>query len=171
MYLIIVPAVVLLACLTALSWLAGTDAPFVVTVNTKHFQKILKLAGVKKGSRFYDLGSGDGRLVLAAAKLGADSFGIEQSFLRVLWSRWKARKLVSPDNYRGNLKFIHGNIFSQNYSDADIIYFYLLQKAADKLETKLRNELPKNSIVIIKADHFKNWDPIKIQGDFCIYRA
>lgn len=152
---LILSAGILLGCFLALSWFAGSDAPYIPSqmVNIK---KVLKLAGVKKGKRFYELGSGDGRVVLEAAKLGADSYGIEQSFLRVLYSKFKA----SQKKFK-KAKFFHGNIFTKNYQDADIIYIYLLPKGVKKLEGKLKKELNKGVIVITQTYHFSNWKPFK----------
>ncbi len=57
----------LIGCMLCLSWFAGSDAPFVPT-KKETIRKILKLAGVKKGKKFYELGSGDGRVVIEAGK-------------------------------------------------------------------------------------------------------
>ena len=156
---LIISGGILLGCLLALSWFAGSDAPYVPT-KLEAIRKILKLAEVKKGKKFYELGSGDGRVVVIAAKLGANSIGIEQSWLRVLYSRWKAHTVASH-TLSGNLKFYHGDIFKRNYSDADIVYIYLLLKGVSKLETKLKNELRKGAIVITQTYHFPNWKPYK----------
>jgi SAM-dependent methyltransferase len=150
---------VLIGCFLALSWFAGSDAPYVPT-KIEAVRKILKIAGVKKGGKFYELGSGDGRVVLEAAKLGARSIGIEQSLLRVLYSKYKAHKLASHLR-GGSVKFYHGNIFSKNYSDADVVYIYLLLKGVGRLETRLKKELKKGAIVITQTYHFKNWRPYK----------
>lgn len=144
---------ILLGCFLGLSWFAGSDAPFVPT-KSEAIQKILMLAGVKKNKKFYELGSGDGRIVIEAAKLGAQAFGIEQSLLRVWYSQKKAIRFP-------NAKFIHGNIFSRRYSDADIVYLYLLPKGIKKLEPKLKRELKKGSIVITQTYHFSKWLPFK----------
>ena len=152
----------LLGCMIGLSWFAGSDAPFVPT-KMENIRKVLKLAGVKKGKRFFELGSGDGRVVIQAAKLGAEAIGIEQSWLRILYSRYKTLNLK-------NTKFYHGNIFSKNYRTADIVYIYLLHKGVAKLEEKLKKELKKGSIVITQTYHFPNWKPFKKVGDFWLYR-
>lgn len=160
---LIISAGILLGCFIALSWFAGSDAPYVPT-KMDHIRKILKLAGVKKGKKFYELGSGDGRVVIAASKLNADSFGVEQSFLRVIYSRIKARQK--------NIKkahFYHGNIFARSYIDADIVYIYLLQKAVDRLEEKLKKELKKGSVIITQTYHFPNWKPYKKLDNFWLY--
>lgn len=155
---------VIFGCLLALSWFAGTDAPFVPS-QMDNIRKILKQADVKKGKRFYELGSGDGRVVIEAAKLKAQSIGIEQSWLRVLLSKYFAFIL-----HIKNTKFLHGNIFSNNYSDADIIYIYLLPKGVKRLQDKLKKELKKGTIVITQTYHFPNKRAYQIIGNFKFYR-
>lgn len=154
----------LLICFIALSWFAGSDAPYIPTKLEK-ISKILKEAGVKKGKIFYELGSGDGRVVIEACKLGAISNGIEQSWLRVWYSRYKAKQLKLK-----NIYFMHGNVFDRHYFPADIIYIYLLTKAVLRLEEKLKKELKKGAVVITQTYHFKKWKPFKKLGDFWFYR-
>lgn len=144
---------ILLGCFLGLSWFAGSDAPFVPS-KLEAIRKILKAAGVKKGKKFYELGSGDGRVAIEAAKLSAETVGIEQSWVRVLYSKYKSRHLK-------NVHFWHGNIFSSIYSDADFIYIYLLLKGVTKLEGKLKKELKKGTILITQTYHFPNWKPFK----------
>lgn len=162
---LVIIAGTLAGCLLGLSWFAGSDAPFVPT-KMKHLRKILKWAGVKKGKKFYELGSGDGRVVFEAANLGADSVGIEQSWLRVLYSKYKAKKL----NLSSRAHFSHGNIFSKNYKDADIIYIYLLPKGVAKLESKFQNEIKRRTVVITQTYHFPTWKPYEKLGPFWLYK-
>lgn len=161
---LIISAGILLGCIISLSWFAGTDAPYVPT-KMDQIRKILRLAGIKKGKKFYELGSGDGRVVIAASKFTADSFGIEQSLLRVIYSRIRARQK--------NIKkahFYHGNIFARSYLDADIVYIYLLHKGVNKLEEKLKRELKKGAVVITQTYHFPSWKPYKKAGEFWLYK-
>lgn len=159
---LIIAGGILSGCLIALSWLAGSDAPYVPT-KLEVVAKVLKLITDKKnskkpllGKKFYELGSGDGRIVMEAATLGADSVGIEQSMLRVLYSKFFAWKKGLE-----NTRFIHGDVFKQNYNDADIIFIYLLPKGVAKLEPILKKEMKKNAIVMTQTFHFKNWKPYK----------
>lgn len=176
---------ILLGCLLGLSWFAGSDAPYVPTKNSR-IKKLLKNLPLKN-KNFYELGSGDGRVVIEAAKMGAKASGIEQSLLRVLLSRWKARNLSGHPG-GGNIKFIHGDIFKQDLALADVVFIFLLPKGIDKLEPILKKKLKKGSIVITQTFHFKNWQPYKkvliqdknkpnsglgpnkIEGEFWIYR-
>lgn len=171
---------VLLGCIIGLSWFAGSDAPYVPSKKEK-IKKTLKLINLKN-KVFYELGSGDGRVVLEASRMGANAIGIEQSWIRVLYSRWKAR------NLNLNAHFIHGDIFKQDLLSADIVFIYLLHQGVDKLEGKLKKELKKRSIVITQTYHFKNWKPYKkilisdkqapntflgsnkVEGDFWLYK-
>lgn len=151
--------------LLGLSWFAGTDAPYVPT-KLNFIPEVLKKAGVAPGKIFYELGSGDGRVVIAAAKLGAEAHGVEQSWLRVWYSRFTARQLGLK-----NAHFYHGNIFKRHYFPADVVYIYMLQKAVDRLENQLKKELKKNAMVITQRYHFKNWPEVNTDGEFKIYQA
>ncbi len=179
---LIVVGIILIICFLALSWLAGSDAPYVATKNIR-LKKLLQELRIKRGLIFYELGSGDGRVVFEAAKMGSDAFGIEQSWLRVLLSRYRAKKLNLP-----NAKFIHGNIFEQDFFNADIVFIFLLPKGVSKLEPILQKKLKKGTRIVTQTFHFPNWKPIKkllvvdklspntllgkglVEGDFWIYR-
>lgn len=147
-----------------LSWFAGSDAPYVPTKMHK-LKEILKESGVGKGKVFYELGSGDGRVVITAAELGAQASGVEQSWIRVWYSRFiaKQRKL-------NNCHFYHGDLFTRHYYPADIVYIYMLQKAVDRLEEKLTKELKKGATVITQKYHFQKRKPVKKIGNFWIYQ-
>lgn len=154
----------LILTLPVLFWFTGKDAPYVATDKNK-IRKILKLAGVKKGKVFYELGSGDGRLTLEAALMGAEAYGIELSWVKIWLSRYKAKKL--------NLKkahFIRGDVFKHYYQTADIVYCYLLRPATNKMEKQLQSELKKGAVVVSLVFKFKNWKPFKVSGDFYFYR-
>lgn len=154
--------VLLLLCVVGISWFAGSDAPFVPT-KVENLRKILKAAGIKKDKIFYELGSGDGRVVLEASRLGAISYGIEQSWLRVWYSRFKSsREKLSAT-------FFHGNIFDRQYYPADVVYVYMLQDCVDQLEKKLKKELKKGAVIITQKYHFKNWKPTKKIDNFYLY--
>jgi len=102
---------------------------------------------------------------LEAAHIGAKSYGVEQSWLRVWYSRFKA----SQNNLTA--QFFHGNLFDRKYFPADVVYIYMLTEAVVKLEKKLKKELKKGSIVITQKYHFKNWQPYKKLDNFWFYRV
>jgi len=157
--ILIITGGLLIGCLLGLSWFAGSDAPYVPT-KTSRIKKILKLAGLKKRQEFWELGSGDGRVVIAAAEMGAKAYGVEQSWIRVLLSRWKTKSLASHID-SGNVAFIHGDIFKQDFSAADLVFIFLLPNGVEKLEPLLKKNLKKGTKVITQTFHFRNWKPLK----------
>jgi len=101
----------------------------------------LKKADVKKNDIFYDLGSGNGDVLIAAQKFGAKARGVEISPFYYLLS--EIRTILNP-----NIKIIFGNINKVNLTNVDIVYCYLLPKFLKKLKTKFLKEKPKKIISI-----------------------
>lgn len=147
-----------------ISWASGNDAPFIPT-SSEDFKKVLQKAGLCKGKIFYDLGSGDGRVVFEAAKLGADSYGIEQSWLRVYLARLLGKRMGLK-----NVHFFHGNIFTRHYFPVDFVYVSLSERGVRRVEKVLRKELKKGAAIITHKHHFKDWEPKQKIDDFWIYQ-
>lgn len=127
--------------------------------------KMLKLANVKRNSLVYDLGSGDGKIVLRAAKLGARAIGVEIDPLRVLISKIKI-KLFKLDKHA---KIVHGNFFKTDVKNADVVTLFLLPNVMEKLENKLRNNLRKGARIVSYRFVFKNLKPIKSDEENRVY--
>lgn len=126
---------------------------------------MLELADIQPGERVVDLGSGDGRLVFAAAKTGAQAVGYEVSWPAWVWSR----VLQILGGRGGTLK--RANIFKISLQDADVVFCYLLPKTMAKLKAKLKQELPPRARVI--SNHFPvpGWPVAKQAGHvFLQYR-
>lgn len=132
----------------------STNAPYVPT-ERKIVERIIKLAKIKKGDLFYDLGSGDGRIVTAAALNGATAYGIESDYLKVLYSRLFLKFL----RLNKKAKILHQNIFDVNLSKADIVCVFLLPEANEKLKPKFKKELRKGTKVITYGFRMKGWIP------------
>ena len=116
---------------------------------------IIDFADIKKDDILYDLGSGDGRILVEAAKKNISVIGIEHNLLLNWIAKRKTRKLR-------NVKIIQGNIFRQDISKATIIVAYLSRKVTRKLQEKIKRET-KDGTKIILVDHpFINWKPVKI---------
>ncbi|MBI4057969.1 class I SAM-dependent methyltransferase [Candidatus Microgenomates bacterium] len=131
-------------------------APY-VPLDKKVVKRVMELGNVGSGTKFYDLGSGDGRLVIEAARRGAKAVGIEIDGIRVWYSRLWARlyKLT-------NVTFIKGDLFAQDLQDADVVSVFLLEKTNDKLRPKLEKELKSGTLVIASGFKIPGWKPIKI---------
>src|SRR3954462_12991505 len=97
-------------------------APYYPTPETI-VEKMLELGGLKAGEKMFDLGSGDGRIVIIAArKYKADATGVEfdASLVKQSSARIKTLGLAST------ARIIHGDLLKQDYSSADLLTIYLL---------------------------------------------
>src|SRR5437868_4096060 len=118
------PLVILLFCATLPAQDGATQklAPYYPTPEVI-VEKMLQLGGLKAGEKMFDLGSGDGRIVITAAqKFHADAFGVELDKDLIKQSTEKIRKL----GLEKTAHIINGDLLKQNYSTADLITVYLL---------------------------------------------
>ncbi len=128
--------------------------------------KMLSMAEVKPDDVVYDLGSGDGRILISAVRrTRARAVGIEVNPLWVLWTRLKIRILKVKDYAR----VVWGNFFREDLSKADIVMLYLLQNTNDKLKQKLERELRPGARVVSHTFTFNGWNPVKIDAESKIY--
>ena len=131
---------------------AGKDVIWVPTPDDI-VEAMLDLAGVKAGETLVDLGSGDGKIAIAAARRGANARGIEYNPDMVgLSERNAARAGVT------NVRFINGDIFASDFSDADVVTMYLLPSLNQRLRPTLLAMKPGTRI----ASHqftMGDWEP------------
>ncbi len=127
-----------------------TGAPWVPSPN-ETIRKMLLLAKVKPGEEVYDLGSGDGRIVIISAKeFGARSTGIEIDVFRAFYSKLIIRLL----GLRGKARIIWSSFYRVDLSRADVVTVYLLPQTNDKLLPKLERELKPTCRVVSHAFKF-----------------
>lgn len=127
---------------------------------------MLDLAQVSEDDVVYDLGSGDGRIVIEAAQqYHAQGVGVEADPLRVIWS-WIRISLLG---LRPQVKIIWGNLFHQDISRATVVVLFLWGRTNDKLKYKLQKELKPGTRVVSYVWKFKGWDPVKIDRKGRIY--
>jgi protein-L-isoaspartate O-methyltransferase len=122
--------------------------------------KMLQLGGLKAGERMFDLGSGDGRIVIMAAqKYKANAVGVEfdESLAKQSAERIKSLGLSSL------AKIIHGDLLLQNYESADLITVYLLPVGNGLVTPILEKQLKKGARVVAHDFEFSAWKPTKIQ--------
>jgi len=137
-------------------------APFVATPLpvVKH---MLTVADVKPGEIVYDLGCGDGRVVIMAAQeFGASAVGVE---MREDLAK-QAMGKVSDMSLEGRVKIVQGDMFKVDLSQADVITLYLTTSANDKVKPKLEAELKPGARVVSHDYEILGWRPIKIDN-FC----
>jgi ubiquinone/menaquinone biosynthesis C-methylase UbiE len=135
------------------------DIHFVPT-SDQAVRAMLKLARVKKTDVVYDLGCGDGRIVIAAAKLyGARGVGIDIDPVLIR----KARDNAKYSGVGDLVRFEENDLFDANLSDATVVTLYLLTTINMKLRPKLQRELrPGVRIVSNTFDMGEDWKPNKV---------
>lgn len=137
-------------------------APFVPSP-TAVVEYMLKLADLKAGEVMFDLGSGDGRTVIIAAKtFGARSVGVE---LREDLAK-KALGTVQENRLEDRVTIVNGDMFNVNLSEADVVYLYLTTSANEKIRPKLESDLKKGARVVSHDYEIIGWHPEKVEN-FC----
>ena len=146
-------------------WPLIIGAAFIPTP-IKTVRKMLDLADLKENDFLIDLGSGDGRIVIEAAKnYKAHALGIEADPLRVFWSRLKIRS----NNIADKVEVIWGNFFSINLSKATVITVFQGIEINNRLKTKFEEELEPGSRVVSYSFKFDGWVPFKKDPDLEVY--
>ena len=136
-------------------------APFVQTP-LEVAKKMLELSQVKAGDSLYDLGCGDGRLIILAGKdVGAKATGVELREDLVERARTEIKRL----NVEDRVKVIQGNFFDVNISDADVVTLYLTSSANERLRPKLESELKQGARVVSHDFKVPGWKPSNIYDE------
>ena len=137
---------------------ARTQAPDVIYVPTPYevVDAMLKLADVKKGDVLYDLGSGDGRIpVTAAKKFGIRAVGVDIDPQRIEEAKDNARK-----NGVGRLvEFRNEDLFRTRFADATVVTLYLLPDLNVKLRPRLLAELKPGTRIVSHQFDMGTWKP------------
>jgi protein-L-isoaspartate O-methyltransferase len=133
-------------------------APYYPTPQTI-VEKMLQLGELKAGEKMFDLGSGDGRIVIMAAqKFKADSTGVEFDDALFRQSMDKIKSLGLDSRAR----IIHGDLLKQDYSSADLLTVYLLPMSNDKLSPILEKQLKKGTRIVAHDFEFSAWKAEKV---------
>jgi len=120
--------------------------------------EMLKLTEIRPDDTVYDLGSGDGRFVIAAAKRhGARGVGIERDADLVIFSRVQAER----DGVAERVKFVQGDVLTADVKEATVVTMYLLPRLMKQLVPKLRAELPVGARIVAHDYALEPWRPDK----------
>jgi predicted RNA methylase len=126
-------------------------------------QFMLKLADLKAGEVLFDLGAGDGRTVIMAAKaFGARAVGVE---LREDLAK-KALSTIHNNDLADRVTIVNSDIFNVNLTSADVVFLYLTTSANEKIRPKLETELKKGVRVVSHDYEIVGWKPLKVEN-FC----
>ncbi len=151
---------VLLSASLALAQEAGRtrelDVPYIPTTETA-VKAMLELAEVKSSDIVYDLGCGDGRIVIAAAKrYGARGVGIEIDPVRVR----EAKKNARQAGVESRVEFREQDLFQANFRQATVVTLFLLPAINQRLFPQLQDLKPGTRIVS-NTFEIGNWKPVR----------
>ena len=138
----------------------ATQYPDVIFVPTPQevVEDMLRLANVQKGDVLYDLGSGDGRIAITAArKYGIKATGIDIDPERIREANENAKKAAVTNL----VQFRQENLFTADFRDATVITLYLLPDLNVKLRPKLWNELKPGTRIVSHQFEMGAWKPEK----------
>jgi predicted RNA methylase len=126
-------------------------------------QHMLQLAELKPGEVLFDLGAGDGRTVIMAAKtFSARAVGVE---LREDLAK-KALSTIHDNGVADRVTIVNDDMFNVNLTSADVVFLYLTTSANEKIRPKLETELKQGVRVVSHDYEIVGWKPVKVDN-FC----
>jgi SAM-dependent methyltransferase len=129
------------------------DVPYVPTTEAA-VQAMLKLAGVKKSDIVYDLGCGDGRIVIAAAKTyGARGVGIDINPVRI----GEAKENAKAAGVEKLVRFEENDLFEADIREATVVTLFLLPQINLKLRPKLLRDLKPGTRIVSNTFDMDDW--------------
>lgn len=140
----------------------AVGAPFLPTLKPQ-VGEALDMINLKKGQTLLELGSGDGRVMVEAAKRGINSIGYELNPLLVVYSR------VLTWRWRKNIKIVWANYWKVTLPKADGIFVFLLTPYMDKLDKKITREAKRPVRLVSFAFNLPNKKPSKKRGGIFLY--
>ena len=160
-----------LALLISLISFLSTTVPYFtgahwVPTPVSSVRQMLRLANVRPGETVYDLGSGDGRvLIIAAREFGARAVGVEIDPLKYLWTRAMIAMLGLSDR----VTVYRANFFDVALGEADVITLYLLPKANARLLPKFERELKPGARVVAHVFALPAWPVVAEAKNVKVY--
>ena len=151
LFIIILTAVIVVTAISHI-W---ADVPFIPTPKCV-YEEMLRLADLKGTEKVYDLGAGDARLLIAAKRKHPTISATGVEIVSTVWMLGKFRIWLS----RQKIDFYLQNALTQDVSDADCIFLYLIPRLMKKLEMKFDAELKPGTKVISYAFSFPSKKPI-----------
>lgn len=121
-------------------------------------QTMLDMGSVKAGDVVYDLGCGDGRIPVAAAKRGARGIGIDLNYNLIEFAKANAK----AERVEDQVSFMHQDLFTIDMSEASVVTLYLLPELNVRLRPKLWRELKVGSRVVSNAFEMGDWKPDQV---------
>jgi precorrin-6B methylase 2 len=137
-----------------------------VPTKPERVRKALKLANLQPDEILYDLGAGDGRvLIIAARDFSANAVGLEIGPIQCLliWLR------VTTSGFGNQIQVRWGNFYKADLTDADVVFVYATSEEVTKLASHLETQMKKGArLVSISAD-FSEWEPSVVDEQELIF--
>jgi hypothetical protein len=143
--------------------------PPLVPAGAARIRKALRMAELKPDENLYDLGAGDGRvLVIAAREFGARAVGIELGPIQCLmcWLR------TISSGVGGRVQIHWGNFYSADLKNADVVFLYATSRETARLASRLKSQLHSGARLVSVSADFGGWQPAEFdeQGLIFLYR-
>ncbi|MDO8564572.1 MAG: methyltransferase domain-containing protein, partial [bacterium] len=130
---------------------------FFVPSRRNDVARMLSFLDIKEGKKIVDLGSGDGRLLIALAEAGAEAHGYEHNPILV----WQSRRTIKKRGLEARAFVHYRNFWKEDFSSFDAVVLYGIPYIMPKLEAKLRRELRPGTRVVSNAFTFPTWEPVE----------
>ncbi len=148
----------------AFTFVVAFGAPYLPILKNR-IPEALDLINLKPGQTLIELGSGDGRVLAAAAQRGIQSIGYELNPLLVVYSKLRLIK------YRKLTRVVWGNYWTKKWPEAHGIFVFLLQPYMQKLGTKIEQNYPKGIKLVSFAFTLPDAQPVKELNGLYLYQV
>ncbi|MCC7153815.1 MAG: methyltransferase domain-containing protein [Bryobacterales bacterium] len=161
---VVVPALVLCACDQSpkLDFNRGLDVPYVQTP-AEVVDKMMEIARVTPADTLIDLGCGDGRIVIAAARRGARSIGYDLDPERIA----EAREQASRAGVAALASFVQADFFKAGISRATVLTMFMIPTVVERITPRLESDLAPGTRVVSHSFPIKGWrggEKIEVAG-------
>lgn len=144
-------------------WALPRGAPF-VPLKKENVEAMIKTANPQKGENLVDLGSGDGRILIAACRTGANCVGVEFNPVLCFLSRLKARIKGCK-----NIKIRCADLWKFSLEDVDILTLYFISNKMDRLYQKIKKEMKPGARIVSYGFTFPHWQYTRKNGKIYLY--
>ena len=131
-------------------------------LSDENIDRIIKFADLQPGETFYDLGSGDGRVLIAATREKCvQGVGVEIDPIKV----WLSKYFTITAELTDRVCIYRGNMYDFDVSEADVIYLYVTHQALDRLFPEILDRVKPSVRIICYRFCIRNLEPIKVNKD------